>query len=86
MIDIREMYDKDGEQRPGKGIALKPENYSKIKVSSPKPAEYIPLFRSFRTKSTPCGNLALLLHLYKTDKTALIQLLRILSDFEIKVP
>ena len=32
LIDIREMYDKDGEQRPGKGIALKPENYNKIKV------------------------------------------------------
>jgi len=31
LIDIREMYDKDGEQRPGKGIALKPENYNKIK-------------------------------------------------------
>ena len=32
LIDIREMHDKDGEQRPGKGIALKPENYNKIKV------------------------------------------------------
>lgn len=31
LIDIREMYQKDGEDRPGKGIALKPENYEKIK-------------------------------------------------------
>ena len=32
MIDIREMYQKDGEDRPGKGIALNPEQYNTIKV------------------------------------------------------
>ena len=32
LIDIREMYQKDGEDRPGKGIALKPDQYNKIKV------------------------------------------------------
>ena len=37
------MYDKDGEQKPGKGIALKPENYSKIKVRSPNPTLHIPV-------------------------------------------
>ena len=32
LIDIREMYQKDGEDRPGKGIALNPEQYNNIKV------------------------------------------------------
>jgi hypothetical protein len=33
LIDIRDTYMKDGEERPGsKGIALKPEQYNKIKV------------------------------------------------------
>jgi len=31
LIDIREMYQKDGEDRPGKGIALNPEQYNAIK-------------------------------------------------------
>jgi len=31
LIDIREMYQKDGEDRPGKGIALNPEQYNNIK-------------------------------------------------------
>ena len=35
MIDIREMYQKDGEDRPGKGIALNPEQYNNIKVRLP---------------------------------------------------
>ena len=34
LIDIREMYQKDGEDRPGKGIALNPEQYNNIKVRS----------------------------------------------------
>lgn len=59
LIDIREMYDKDGEQRPGKGIALKPENYNKIKVllwSGQFVFSYmLNNFRNTKTRLTKCG-------------------------------